>query len=127
MKVHELRSWPEYFAPVWEGVKTVEIRQDDRGFSIGDLIWLREWDPKIEVTPPIAPDDDRRYTGRDLLVRVRHITYDHPGLVKSYVALSVEYVRLVPVPAAEYRLNEILRYGLPSNRTAKDEVAEPAQ
>lgn len=62
MTVHNLKSWPEYFAAVADGTKTFEVRKDDRGFRVGDHLRLREWDP--------ATDD---YTGREVERRVTYI------------------------------------------------------
>ena len=45
MTVHELKIWPEFFEPVASGVKTFEVRRDDRGFAVGDRLRLREWEP----------------------------------------------------------------------------------
>lgn len=40
---HELKILPKYFGSVKSGEKKFELRKDDRGFSIGDTILLREW------------------------------------------------------------------------------------
>ena len=45
MKTHELKCWPEFFLPVQAWKKVFEIRHNDRGFEVGDILWLREWDP----------------------------------------------------------------------------------
>jgi hypothetical protein len=58
---HELKTWPEYFAEVRAGRKAFEIRQNDRGFAVGDTLILREWDP-----------ENGGYTGN---VEVRRVTY----------------------------------------------------
>lgn len=59
--MHDLKCWPEYFKDIESGVKTFDYRVDDRGFRIGDLLFLREWCPKKE-----------EYTGRKV---VRFVTY----------------------------------------------------
>jgi len=44
MAVHELKTLPQYFGPVVEGIKTFEIRKDDRGYAVGDLLFLKEYE-----------------------------------------------------------------------------------
>lgn len=46
MTVHELKTWPEFFTAIREGVKTFDIRKDDRNFAVGDELILREWQPE---------------------------------------------------------------------------------
>jgi len=48
MKTHELKTWPEYFKAVKEGVKKFEVRKNDRDFKVGDLVRLNEYDPETE-------------------------------------------------------------------------------
>ena len=62
---HDLKTWPEYFAAVLDGSKTFELRSNDRGFSVGDLLRLREWDPETSA-----------YTGREV---TRSVSYLLPG------------------------------------------------
>jgi hypothetical protein len=46
--VHILKTHPEPFAAVWRGDKYHELRKNDRpgGFTLQDLLVLREWDPE---------------------------------------------------------------------------------
>ncbi len=44
---HELNIWPQYYTRVADGSKTFEIRNNDRGFQAGDIVDLREFDPKL--------------------------------------------------------------------------------
>lgn len=44
MKTHDLKILPEYFEAVTSGMKTFELRKDDRGFATGDHVVLWEWD-----------------------------------------------------------------------------------
>lgn len=61
-KTHRLKTLPWYFAPVMQGVKTFEIRRDDRGgFNVGDILILAEW-------------DTMQYTGRAGTFRVTFVT-----------------------------------------------------
>jgi hypothetical protein len=85
-RVHDLKCWPEYFEAVVDGSKRFEIRENDRGFEVGDFLRLREWNP--------TGDGDQRYTGREATVRVLYV-FDGkgiPGLRDGYVIMSIEVV-----------------------------------
>lgn len=43
--IHELKIWTEYFDAVVTGLKTFEIRKNDRNFKIGDVLKLNEYNP----------------------------------------------------------------------------------
>lgn len=84
MKRHELKTWPGPFSAMERGDKTHEVRRDDRGFSIGDELWLREWEPTSE-----------QYTGRELLADVRYISRGPDwGLPDGMVVMSVRATRI---------------------------------
>lgn len=77
----ELKIWPEHFAAVTNPDilrrKTVEVRKDDRGYRVGDVLILREWDPGSDS-----------YTGRQVEVLVTHILRGW-GLREDWAALSI--------------------------------------
>lgn len=60
-KIHELKTWPEFFEKLLTGEKTFEIRKNDRGFIVGHVLHLREWNPT------------NLYTGRALWFRVTYL------------------------------------------------------
>ena len=62
MKIHELKSWPQFFTRVISGEKTFELRVNDRDFKLGDFLFLREYDPLTE-----------QYSGRFQYVRITYI------------------------------------------------------
>lgn len=41
--IHYLKISPRYFTEVKAGIKKFELRKNDRGFSVGDKIILREF------------------------------------------------------------------------------------
>ena len=70
MRVHVLKCWPESFGAILSGMKKYEVRKDDRGFMVGDVLRLREWEPAIRAyigTPGVweqLPACAGEYTGR---------------------------------------------------------------
>lgn len=63
MANHDLKILPEYFNAVNSGIKTFEIRKNDRKFQIGDTLILRE-----------IFNNSKEYTGRMLRKEVTYIT-----------------------------------------------------
>lgn len=78
MKIHELKVWPDYFFAVYAGTKRFELRRDDRGFAVMDILALREWDPETQ-----------KYTGRICNKQVGYILRDFPGLEPGYCIMSL--------------------------------------
>lgn len=58
--LHDLKIAPEWFETVKSGVKTFEVRKDDRDFKPNDVLLLREF-------------DGTKYTGRQLKADVRFV------------------------------------------------------
>ncbi|HJF32801.1 MAG TPA: DUF3850 domain-containing protein [Sporosarcina psychrophila] len=72
-KVHQLKILPEYFNAVRLGVKTFEIRKNDRDYQVGDSLFLKEY-------------EDGAFTGNALYARVTYITdylMVHPTIVMA--------------------------------------------
>ena len=79
MSVHNLKTWPEYFAAIVCGEKTFEVRKADRGFAVGDHLCLQEFIPEYE-----------QYTGRNWVVVVTYIMYGGSfGVDKSFCVLGI--------------------------------------
>ncbi len=80
MKIHKLKTWPEYFDQVQKGIKTFEIRRDDRGFEIGDQLELMEYDQELNT-----------FTGAVCKRRITCIIQGGQfGLNKGFVAMGIE-------------------------------------
>ena len=54
MRTHELKTWPSFFAGIWDESKTFEVRRNDRDFMVGDLLILAEWNPHYHVAHDAA-------------------------------------------------------------------------
>lgn len=78
-KIIEIKILPEHFNYVAAGVKTCELRKDDRNYEVGDLLILREW-------------KDERYSGRRVCVKITHILRGCGfGLEDGYAILSIKH------------------------------------
>ena len=61
--MEELKTWPESFQAIWDGLKTYEVRKADREFKLWNVVWLREYDP-----------NKKKYTGREMAANITYIT-----------------------------------------------------
>ena len=81
MTRHVLKTWPEYFGPVWDGKKTFEVRSNDRNYQVGDELLLREYD--------LLSDE---YSGRHIACEVTYMldgTYPSELVLNGCVILAV--------------------------------------
>lgn len=44
-KIHEVKTGPGYFRLGLSGDKPFEVRRDDRGYEVGDILREKEWSP----------------------------------------------------------------------------------
>lgn len=85
MHEHELRTWPEPFEAIKRGHKRHEIRRDDRGYAVGDTLYLREF------RPGPAAAGLSIYTGRWMRCRVTYLTPGGAwGLAAGLCVMSIE-------------------------------------
>lgn len=76
--IHGLKCLPEFYSAVCLGVKTFEIRRDDRDFQVGDTLMIQEYDA-----------DMNKYTGRYIFVRVQYILRDKAYCKDGFCIMSV--------------------------------------
>lgn len=98
--IHQLKSWPDIFQAVVDGLKTFEVRKNDRNFKVGDGIILNEWKP--------GEGYSGEYTGRRLSARIIYIldgrddfgfnskalddTYRGWGLLRGFVCMQLDRI-----------------------------------
>lgn len=76
---HELKIWPQYFAAVSTGMKTFELRNNDRAFQAGDIVVLHEWEPMLheyEDEHPFGSDTikaPKGFTGKFLRFKIGYV------------------------------------------------------
>lgn len=74
MKVHNLKIKLQYFESIISGLKTFEVRCNDRNFKVGDIITLEEY------------KDD--YTSKFVNAEITYILDDPKYCKKGYVILG---------------------------------------
>ena len=74
---HYLKITEEHFRNVLKGIKTFEIRKNDRDFQVGDSLVLRLY-------------KNYKYTGDNITVKITYILKDafKYGLIPEYAILS---------------------------------------
>ena len=79
-QMHALKTWPVPFDAIMSGEKTFEIRRDDRGFRVGDILTLRRYEPSR-----------KSYTGENISVKVSYILEGTDwGLQDGFVAMAID-------------------------------------
>lgn len=75
--VHTLKTVQPYFGDVKTDRKRFEVRRDDRGFRVGDLLILAEW--------------DGNWTGQDCVREVTYVLRDGEdfGVQSGHVVLGL--------------------------------------
>ena len=78
---HVVKCWPLFFQAVWDSKKTFEIRENDRGYGIGDTLVMNEYDP-----------DTCTYSGRQIVATVTYVLTNEPWVPLGYIAMSIRVV-----------------------------------
>lgn len=75
---HKVKIWPEFFRDIFLGLKTFELRRNDRNYHVDDILILQEFDPKCSV-----------FTGNELRVKVTYMTDNQHFLLPGIVVLGI--------------------------------------
>jgi hypothetical protein len=78
--IHDLKTWPTFFQAILDGSKTFELRLDDRGYQVGDVLHLREFDNNRQL-----------YSGRWIrrLVSYKMGSASFSGIEKGYCIMGI--------------------------------------
>lgn len=88
--IHQLITWPRPFEALMNGCKTFEIRLNDRGFQVGDLLELLEYEPPSR-TSDLDSTMKGGYTGRSCYRKVVYVLEGpQHGLETGYVAMGLD-------------------------------------
>ena len=78
-KIHTLKTWPTEYADMKSGLKTFEIRKNDRDFQVGDILVLQEYNPETE-----------KYTGEMHSYKITYMIQGQFGLPDDMCVMGVE-------------------------------------
>ena len=81
-KVHQIRLAKSYFDDVAKGIKTFELRKNDRGYKVGDILEMMEF-------------ADGKNTGRMVKVLVTYILEDYTGIEDGYCIMATKIIEEV--------------------------------
>ena len=88
--IHRIKAWPRYFAALWDGTKTFEVRRDDRAYAEGDQLHIYEFNPALCHRAACKSYTCDKQSGR---VLVKTVTYVLPGgqfgIEPGYVVLGL--------------------------------------
>lgn len=73
---HYLKILPQYFEEVYSGVKTFEVRYNDRDFHVHDILHLCEW-------------HNGSPTGRKVSVEVTYVLNDKRYCKEGFVVMAI--------------------------------------
>ena len=79
---HDLKILPKYFDAVKSNIKPFEVRKKDRDFNVGDMLYLREYDPECN-------GGRGECTGRYTIKYITYILDDSDVCADGYVVLGL--------------------------------------
>lgn len=80
VRVHELKTWPEYLDALIDGSKTFEVRKNDRDYRVGDRLHLLGWNPSAKA-----------YNGREHTLDVTYVMQGPAfGVAADHVVMGVK-------------------------------------
>lgn len=89
MAHHDLKIFDGSFQPLKAGIKTADVRFNDRNYQVGDSVTLRAgW-------PDLSAEGGFHFTGEEMSARITFIT-DY-GCAQGYVCLSLGDINLLIV------------------------------
>lgn len=87
---HDLKIWPKYIREIIFGIKTFEVRKNDRGYQVGDILHLKEFDT-----------DRNEYTGDSIYRKVTYILDDPQYVKEGFVIMSLGRVPIEEIKRLE--------------------------
>ena len=75
--VHHVKAIEPFYSDVESGIKTFELRKNDRGYCVKDIIDLMQF-------------ANGTITGRRVSIQITYMLEDFPGIEKGYCILGIK-------------------------------------
>lgn len=79
-KVHKVKTVPPFFSEVASGAKPFEVRNMDRGYEVGDVLILQDFDP-------FADSEAKGYSGHEVIAEITYVM-DHNHFFANMITLK---------------------------------------
>ena len=83
--IHQLKCESKFFQDIVAGVKTYEVRLNDRNYAVGDYLALNEIDYSLDREETYM----YTYTGNSALYKVVYVLNDETFCKDGYVIMSI--------------------------------------
>lgn len=93
-RVHQIRLGASFFEDACSNIKSFELRKNDRGYKVGDILEMMEF-------------DDGRNTGRMVRKLVTYILEDYTGLDDGYCIMATKLLNEDGEALQEADINQI--------------------
>lgn len=100
MTIHVLKIEEKYYIDILRGVKTFELRKNDRDYKVGDLIQFEVKQEYIKDIPDVSSlNKGIYYTLQDDIFKIVYILKDAQryGLDKDYCILGIKQVEIIEI------------------------------
>jgi len=84
MNVHRKKLRADYYAEVYTGIKTAELRINDCDYQVGDYMLLEE---------VYIAGGGESFTGRSVMTQITHMLDDKKYLQPGYIMLSFRLMK----------------------------------
>lgn len=84
-ELHTVKSVEPFFTDTWYSIKLFDVRPNDRGYQVGDLLLQKQYDPVQDS-----------YSGRFILARITYVAgpQQHIPLHEDFVILGLKILEL---------------------------------
>ena len=81
---HYTKCINPHFQNVWDGIKTAEIRFNDRDYKVNDIVYQQEFDR-----------EEQHFSGREIVMKVTYVLKEYSALIDGFCMYCFEIIEKV--------------------------------